>query len=149
LTAPSFTELYTLSLHDALPISLLFAFSLAGPLIVRHVIGMRWMPILLLYPFVAAGVLVNSVYNLQASALFVMGRQWTVMGSYTLHVALLGLGTLLLLPRLGISAYGWAELLACGGYFILHSALKKAIGFSYKSVLSCASVFLLLLFVTA
>ncbi|PYX20747.1 MAG: hypothetical protein DMG87_09920 [Acidobacteria bacterium] len=128
---------------------LLFAFSLAGPLIVRHVIGMRWMPILLLYPFVAAGVLVNSVYNLQASALFVMGQQWTVMRSYTLHVALLGAGTLLLLPRLGISAYGWAELLACGGYFILHSALKKAIGFSYKSVFPFASVFLLLLFVTA
>ncbi|PYX07943.1 MAG: hypothetical protein DMG88_12535, partial [Acidobacteria bacterium] len=35
---------------------LLYAFSLAGPLIVRHVIGARWMPILLLYPFVAAGV---------------------------------------------------------------------------------------------
>ncbi len=128
---------------------LLFAFSLAGPLVVRHVIGVRWMPILLLYPFVAAGVLVNSVYNLQASALFVMGQQWTVMRSYTLHVALLGAGTLLLLPRLGISAYGWAELLACGGYIILHSALKKAIGFSYKSVFPFASVFLLLLFVTA
>ena len=78
-----------------------------------------------------------------------MGQQWTVMRSYTLHVALLGAGTLLLLPRLGISAYGWAELLACGGYFILHSALKKAIGFSYKSVVPCASVFLLLLFVAA
>src|SRR5207253_3053987 len=26
---------------------LLFAFSLAGPLVVRHVIGVRWMPILL------------------------------------------------------------------------------------------------------
>ena len=71
------------------------------------------------------------------------------MRSYTLHVALLGAGTLLLLPRLGISAYGWAELLACGGYFILHSALKKAIGFSYKSVVPCASVCLLLLFVAA
>ena len=128
---------------------LLYAFSLAGPLIVRHVIGARWMPILLLYPFVAAGVLVNSVYNLQASALFVIGRQWTVMRSYTLHVALLGAGTLLLLPRLGISAYGWAELLACGGYFVLHSGLKQAVGFSYKNVLPCASVFLLLLFVTA
>jgi len=128
---------------------LLFAFSLAGPLIVRHVIGVRWMPILLLYPFVAAGVLVNSVYNLQASALFVIGKQWTVMRSYTLHVALLGAGTLLLLPRLGISGYGWAELLACGGYFILHSALKEAVGFSYRSLLPCASVFLLLLFVTA
>src|SRR5438477_4739244 len=64
---------------------LLYAFSLAGPLIVRHVIGMRWMPILLLYPFVAAGVLVNSVYNLQASALFVIGKQWTVMRYCTRH----------------------------------------------------------------
>src|SRR5438105_15650500 len=100
---------------------LLFAFSLAGPLIVRHVIGVRWMPILLLYPFVAAGVLVNSVYNLQASALFVIGKQWTVMRSYTLHVALLGAGTLLLLSRLGISATGCAEVLVCCGSVFLRT----------------------------
>src|SRR3989442_3596319 len=110
---------------------------------------MRGMPTFLINRFVGAGLLVNSVYNVQASALFVIGKQWTVMRSYTLQVALLGAGTLLLLPRLGISGYGWAELLACGGYFILHSGLKEAVGFFYGSLLPCVSVFLLLLFVTA
>ena len=89
---------------------LLCAFGLLGPFVVKHVIGARWMPSLTVFPFVAAGVLVNSVYNLQASALFVTGQQWTVMRSYVVHVALLGTGTWLLLPRFGIAGYGWAEL---------------------------------------
>src|SRR5438105_12404438 len=40
---------------------LLFAFSLAGPLVVRYVIGVRWMPIRLLSPFLAAWRVVDCV----------------------------------------------------------------------------------------
>jgi len=113
---------------------LLCAFALLGPFVLRHVIGMRWMPSLTVYPFIAAGVLVNSVYNLQASALFVVGRQWTVMRSYSVHVALLGGGTLFLLPRFGIAGYGWAELLACCAYFLIHAGLAGTIGISYRKL---------------
>jgi O-antigen/teichoic acid export membrane protein len=63
---------------------LLCGFALFGPLVLRYVTGTRWMPSLSVYPFVAAGVLVNSVFNLQASALFVVGRQWTVLSSYSI-----------------------------------------------------------------
>ncbi len=113
---------------------LLCAFALLGPFVLRHVIGMRWMPSLTVYPFIAAGVLVNSVYNLQASALFVVGRQWAVMRSYSVHVALLGGGTLFLLPRFGIAGYGWAELLACCAYFLIHAGLARTIGISYRKL---------------
>jgi hypothetical protein len=34
---------------------------------------------------------------------------------------LLGIGTALLLPRLGILGYGWAELAACVAYLTLHT----------------------------
>ncbi len=80
---------------------LLCGFVLLGPYVVRHIIGPRWMPSILIYPFAAAGVLVNSVYNLQASALFVVGKQWLVMKSYVAHVVLLATTTLVLLPRAG------------------------------------------------
>lgn len=113
---------------------LLCAFALLGPFMLRHVIGMRWMPSLAVYPFIAAGVLVNSVYNLQASALFVVGRQWIVMRSYSAHVALLGAGTLFLLPRFGIAGYGWAELLACCAYFLIHAGLAGTIKISYRKL---------------
>jgi PST family polysaccharide transporter len=128
---------------------LLCGFALAGPFAVRHVMGARWMPSLAVYPFVAAGVLANSVYNLQASALFVLGRQWTVMWSYMTHVALLSVGTHLLLPRLGIAGYGWAELLACVAYFLIHAGLARVVVISYRRTLPWFAVFLTGLFVLA
>jgi len=113
---------------------LLCGFTLCGPFLVKHVIGMRWTPALAVYPFIAAGVLVNSVYNLQASGLFVIGKQWIVMQSYAAHVALLAAGTLFLLPRVGIVAYGWAELLACAPYFVIHSGLARTVTVSYDKL---------------
>ncbi len=125
---------------------LLCGFALLGPLVVRHVIGMRWMPSLAVYPFIAAGVLVNSIYNLQASALFVMGRQWLVMRSYLAHAMLLGAGTLLLLPRLGIAGYGWAELLACAAYFMIQTGLAGTAAISYRKLVPWLAIFLALVF---
>ncbi len=125
---------------------LLCSFALLGPFMLRHVIGVRWMPSLALYPFVAAGVLVNSVYNLQASALFVVGQQWIVMRSYTTHVALLSAGTLFLLPRFGIAGYGWAELLACCAYFLIHSGLAGTIRISYRKLVPWVAICVVFLF---
>ncbi|MBV8050483.1 MAG: oligosaccharide flippase family protein [Acidobacteriaceae bacterium] len=126
--------------------SLLAAFALLGPVILPRVIGARWNPSLTLYPFVAAGVLVNSVYNLQASALFVIGRQWLVLQSYSAHLAGLSAATLFLLPRCGIAGYGWAELIACGSYFIIHRGLRREIAISYRQLVGCMAVCLPILF---
>ncbi len=125
---------------------LLCVFSLLGPFIVRHVIGTRWTPSLVVYPFVAAGVLVNSIYNLQASALFVRGQQWTVMRSYLAHVVLLGGGTLVLLPHFGIVGYGWAELLGCSAYCLIHTGLARTVVISYRKLMPGLAIFLALLF---
>ena len=125
---------------------LLCGFALLGPAIVPRVLGMRWTPSLALYPFVAAGVLVNSVYNLQASALFVVGKQWTVMQSYSAHVALLAATTLVLLPRFGLAGYGWAELIACGSYLTIHRGLRHWVVISYGELRTCIAVFLTTLF---
>ena len=54
------------------------------------------------------GVLINSVYNLQASALFVVGRHWVVMRAFATHVFLLAAFSAILVPRLGVAGYGWA-----------------------------------------
>ena len=126
------------------PLLCLFAF--AGPLVFRYVVGLRWMPSLAVFPFVAAGVLVNSIYNLQASALFVLGRQWLVMRAYVAHVALLGGSVLWLLPRFGSQAYGWAELVACLAYVIIHSGLVQAAEISYRRLAPWLVIFFVLLF---
>jgi O-antigen/teichoic acid export membrane protein len=126
---------------------LLCGFALLGPFVLPRVAGARWMPSLAIYPFVAAGVLVNSVYNLQASALFVIGKQWIVMQSYTAHVALLALTTLALLPRFGILGYGWAEVMACSSYFAIHAGLRRSVSISYRQLVPSLAIFMPCLFV--
>ncbi len=120
---------------------LLCAFAWLGPWMVPRLVGMRWMPSLSVYPFIAAGVLVNSVYNLQASALFVVGKQWIVLRAYGAHVALLATATLCFLPRLGIVGYGWAELLACAAYFPIHCGLAQCVQMSYRKLTPWVAAF--------
>lgn len=128
---------------------LLCCFAICGPWMVSRFLGSRWLPALDVFAFVAAGVLVNSVFNLQASALFVIGRQWPVMRAYALHVALLAAGTALLVPHLGIRGYGWAELLACFGYALILISLRGVVGLSYRRLLLVSGVFLLPLLLDA
>lgn len=125
---------------------LLCLFALAAPALVPRLMGVRWLPSLQVYPFVAAGVLVNSLFNLQASALFVAGQQWVVLRAYVWHVALLVGATVVLLPRLGILGYGWAELAACAGYGVLHAGLARVISISYKKLAPAILAFLAPLF---
>jgi O-antigen/teichoic acid export membrane protein len=110
---------------------LLCLFALTSPYIVPVAMGTRWVPSLRLYPFIATGVLVNSIFNLQASALFVVGEQWMVLKAYAAHVVLLAVGTLMLIPRFGLSGYGWAELAACAGYVFLQMGVARTIRISY------------------
>jgi len=62
---------------------LLCLFALCGPWLVPRVMGARWTGVLDIYPFVAIGVLLSSVFNLQASALFVIGEQWAVLKAFS------------------------------------------------------------------
>lgn len=128
---------------------LLCIFALSGRFLVNHLIGVRWMPSLAVFPFIAAGVLVNSVYNLQASALFVIGKPRLVTKAYSVHVILLALTTMVLLPRLGIVGYGWAELAACLGYAAIHAGLARTVVISYRRLLPWISAFAAGLFVSS
>ena len=96
-----------------------------------------------MHPFVAAGVLVNSIDNLQASALYVAGQQWLVLRAYILHTCLLAGAARLLVPLRGINGYGWAEIFACGGYVVLHVAGRRFAPVSYRQLGWLAFVFLL------
>lgn len=122
---------------------LLCGFALLAPVLIPRLLGLSWLDGMRVYPFVAAGVLVNSIYNLQASALYVAGRQWVVLRAYILHVCLLAVGTYLWVRVHGIAGYGWAEILACGGYGVLHIAGRRFAPVSYRQLGWLAVVFLL------
>lgn len=126
---------------------LLCGFALLGPLLVQRLMGSRWMPSLQVYPFIATGVLVNSVFNLQASALFVVGEQWVVLKSYASHVVLLVVGTSLLIPHFGLVGYGWADLAACAAYTFLQVGVARIIGISQRRLFPWVVAFTAPLFV--
>ncbi len=99
------------------------------------------MPSLAIYPFVAAGVLVNSIYNLQASALFVIGKSRVVTKAYTAHVLILALTTIFFVPKIGIAGYGWAELAACASYLVIHAGLARDLTISYRRLIPWMGAF--------
>ncbi len=115
--------------------------SVLGPPLLPKLLGARWSSALLVLPFVAAGALINSVFVLEASALFVEGRQWIVTRSYLWHVAILLTGTAILVPSLGIVGYGWAELAACIPYAILHRGLQPSLRVSLRATMPWLAAF--------
>ena len=108
--------------------TLLGGFAVLGPFLFGHVIGLRWIPVLRIYPMVAIAVLVNSIYNLQAAALFVVGRQWIVLSTYLIHIFLFAISAVVLVPRCGLAGYGFADLVACCAYPVLHLGTHSVLG---------------------
>lgn len=97
--------------------------ALLGPRFLPTLMGARWSSALLVFPFIAAAALTNSIFLLEASALFVEGRQWVVTRTYFWHMAVFAIGTCALVPRMGIVGYGWAELAGCLPCALLHKEL--------------------------
>jgi O-antigen/teichoic acid export membrane protein len=118
---------------------------LLGPPLLPGLLGGRWSSALLVLPFVAAGALINSVFVLEASALFVEGKQWVVTRSYLWHVIILVTGTAILVPSLGIVGYGWAELVACIPYVILHRGLQPGLRISLGATMPWLAAFVAML----
>jgi O-antigen/teichoic acid export membrane protein len=113
----------TVQLQIAVLGPVLSLFGLVAPWVVPRIFGPRWVPALAVYPLVAAAVLANVVFGVEASALFVLCKQWKVTRAYSIHVTLLSLGACLLVPVFGIQGYGWAELVACAAYYLIHKEL--------------------------
>lgn len=111
------------------------AFALLAPTVIPWLFGAQWQPALTVYPWVALGILVNVLFNMQSSVLYVLRRNRDVSVSNVVHVALLALGIGLAVPRFGLVGYGMGEVLALGGYLVLHLRLMRIFRFSYASVL--------------
>ncbi|TRT43222.1 MAG: polysaccharide biosynthesis protein [Microcystis aeruginosa Ma_QC_C_20070703_M131] len=98
------------------------------PLIIGLAFGERWRVALQVYPFIAWAYLTNSLFNLHSSTLYVLRKNTYVALFHLLHVALFAGGAWLLLPKLGIVGYGWAEVIALPAYGLIHLFITKIIG---------------------
>ncbi|MBD1933252.1 MULTISPECIES: oligosaccharide flippase family protein [Cyanophyceae] len=107
---------------------LLVGVSWVSPWLIPLVFGDRWLPVVQVYPFIALGYLTNSLFNMHSSALYVLRRNWEVTAFHIVHMALFAGAAFLLLPRLGLIGYGWAEIVALTSYVVIHFYLVRDIG---------------------
>lgn len=107
---------------------LLVGFSWLVPWLLPLLFGPRWLPVLVVYPFIALSYLSNALFNLHSSALYVLHRNLEVTAFHLIHIALFAGAAFLLVPRLGFVGYGWAEVAALASYVAIHIFVVRNIG---------------------
>jgi PST family polysaccharide transporter len=110
---------------------LLAGFALAAPWLLPLLFGDRWDPVLLVFPFIALSYLVNAVFNMHASVLYVLKHNWAVTVFHVVHIVLFAGAALLLVDRVGLMGYGLAEVVGLGSYLIIHLQVARLFAFSY------------------
>jgi PST family polysaccharide transporter len=97
----------------------LVGFGLVAPWIVPLLLGSQWLPALEVYPFIAAAYLSGATVSLHSSVLFTLGKLWQIAVTRIAHVVLFAGSALVLVPRLGLKGYGWADMVALPSYVLL------------------------------
>ena len=126
----------------------LFAgFALAAPWLVPRMFGPQWAPVLVVFPFIALGGLVNAVFSMHTSALYVLKHNREVTIFNAVHIALFATATLLLVPALQLLGWGLAEVIALPSYLVLHLQLRRYFVVGYARAIPWLLAFVPALFV--
>ncbi len=107
---------------------LLVAFNWLAPWLLPLLFGSRWLPVIDVSAFIALSYLSNALFNLHSSILYVLQRNWEVTVFHLVHIVLFVGSALVLVPRLGLVGYGWAEVVALASYAVIHIYLVRNIG---------------------
>ena len=101
------------------------AFLAIAPDLIHGLMGQKWMPILDVLPFIAAGVVVNSGFGLYSSALYVIGKNRDVSLFHVLYMIFYVSTAWIFLKMSGsITAYGWAEIAAFPSYILIRYVFR-------------------------
>ncbi len=105
-------------------------FSSIMPLIVPAVFQQDWnlSELRIIFIFLAFGFMVNSIFTMPASALYVVRRIGIVSAFNLTHALCFLAGASLLVPSLGLAGYGLAEFIALPPYLFLVYGMAKYIG---------------------
>jgi O-antigen/teichoic acid export membrane protein len=110
---------------------LLAGFALLAPWLVPRLFGDQWSPVLIVFPFIALRFLVGAMFTLHTSVLYVFRRNWAMIICNSVHTGLLAGAALLLVPRLGLVGYGWAEVATFVDLLLIHFYSARILRFSY------------------
>jgi PST family polysaccharide transporter len=108
--------------------TLLLGFGWVGEWVVPIVFGARWLPLFDVYPYIALSYLTTSMFNMHTASLSVLNRNWYLALYQGLNVAILIGTAFLLVPRYGMTGYGFAELATLSSYLSLHILVARTVG---------------------
>ena len=104
------------------------AFSCCAAWLIPLMFSSEWLVSAKIFPFIAFGILVSSIFDLHSSTLYAAGRNREVAKVNFAYVGILWLVSVALLPSLGVWGYGIAEVMALAGYVVIHRSLSKLYG---------------------
>jgi O-antigen/teichoic acid export membrane protein len=107
---------------------LLVGFAWIAPWILPQLFGAQWIPVVMVFPFIALGNMTNALFNLHSSALYVLKHNWQVALFHLIHIGLFIGAALLFVPHYGVIGYGFAEIMALLSYIIIHYSLRQEVG---------------------
>jgi O-antigen/teichoic acid export membrane protein len=99
-----------------------------APFVLPPIFGSRWDPAFHVFPFIAFSYLVNSIFTLHSSVLYLLKRNVQVMYFHAVHLVLFAASAASLVPRIGYIGYGWAEIVAVTSYTLLHFYVSLSVG---------------------
>ena len=109
------------------------AFALLGPWLLPLFYGPEWQGLFIVYPFVALGMLVNTVFNMHSSQLYVHRHNFDVAIFHLVHITLFAGAAFVLVRWFGLIGYGYAEVVALLSYWVIHVQVLKLLRPSYGS----------------
>jgi O-antigen/teichoic acid export membrane protein len=111
---------------------LLAGFAVIGPLVFPLFYRAEWSGMFVVYPFMAFGALVNAVFNMHSSHLYVHGRNLRVAVFHVVHVVIFAGTAWFAAMQFGMIGFGYAEGAAVLGYVMIHRSVL-ALGLVYPS----------------
>jgi O-antigen/teichoic acid export membrane protein len=107
---------------------MLVGFGLISPWLLPLFVSSQWLPVVEIFPFVAASSLATGMFSLHSSVLYVFKLNWRVAAFHLVHIVLFAGSAFLLVPRIGLVGYGLAELCAMLSYAVIHAFVVRHIG---------------------
>lgn len=114
---------------------ILAGFAAVGPWLLTLIYGSEWDGIFVVYPFMAIGVLINAIFNMHASQLYLRKRNLEVGLFWLAHALLFAISAFLFIRTFGIIGYGLGELVALASYALLHWRVLAFVRPNYSRIL--------------
>jgi O-antigen/teichoic acid export membrane protein len=106
-----------------------------GPWLLPALFGQAWEPVVRLFPYIALGMIFQSVFTMETSALFVVDRGRRVIPVSALHLALFACGAAVCVSQFGVVGFGYGEVIALAAYVLLDHQVRSLFPVSYAETL--------------